>query len=80
MNTNMKNKNLRIPIGFCPKCSHAVIYAHDPKEKRNVTVRIAEDGYTGKTMLCAKCKTMLVILEKPKVARGYVAVPVVSFR
>ena len=77
---NTKTKNLRIPIGFCPKCSHAVIYAHDPKEKWNVTVRIAEDGFADKTVLCAKCKTMLVILEKPKVARGYVAVPVVSFR
>ena len=35
-------------------------------------MRIAEPGYTGPTYRCARCDTMLVIIEKPKVAAGYV--------
>jgi hypothetical protein len=41
-----------------------------------VTVRIAEPGYTGPTYRCAHCSTMLVVIEKPKVAAGYVAIPI----
>jgi len=41
-----------------------------------VTVRIAEPGYTGPTYRCAHCNTMLVVIEKPKVAAGYIAVPI----
>ena len=37
-----------------------------------------DESYHGKAMLCGKCKTMLAVIEKPKVARGYVAIPVTS--
>ena len=62
----------RIPIARCPVdgCGRTLLYSTDPKEKNTVTV--------SKAMLCGKCKTMLAVIEKPKVARGYVAIPVTS--
>ena len=48
------------------------------RDKLTVTVRAADESYHGKAMLCGKCKTMLAVIEKPKVARGYVAIPVTS--
>ena len=41
------------------------------RDKLTVTVRAADESYHGKAMLCGKCKTMLAVIEKPKVARGY---------
>ena len=66
----MKNK---IPIARCPNCGRTVL-----RDKLTVTVRAADESYHGKAMLCGKCKTMLAVIEKPKVARGYVAIPVTS--
>ena len=40
--------------------------------------RCTNCGRTVLSMLCGKCKTMLAVIEKPKVARGYVAVPIIS--
>lgn len=74
----MKTERKHIPIGFCPSCGRAVLYAADPQEKRYVIVRIAEEDYRGKTVLCAKCKAMLAVIEKPHVATGYIAVPIVT--
>jgi hypothetical protein len=37
---------------------------------------IANDGCQGKTMMCPKCKAVLKVIEKPKVAAGYVAIPI----
>ncbi len=71
----MQNK---IPIAHCPKCGRTILYSDNPHDKLTVTVRTADESYHGKTMLCAKCKTMLAVIEKPKVARGYVAIPIIS--
>lgn len=70
----------RIPIARCPVdgCERTLLYSTDPKEKSTVTVCVAKPDYQGKTMLCPRCKTMLAVIEKPKVARGYVAIPVTS--
>ena len=68
----------KIPIAKCanPECGRTILYSKNPREKLNVTVRIAEPGYTGPTYRCAHCNTMLVVIEKPKVAAGYVAIPI----
>ena len=74
----MNNKNLRIPIARCPvpDCGRTLMYSGDPKDKHTVMLSIATDGYHGKTMMCPKCKTVLKVIEKPKVAAGYVAIPI----
>ena len=61
-----------------PECGRTILYSKNPREKLNVTVRIAEPGYTGPTYRCAHCNTMLVVIEKPKVAAGYVALPIIA--
>lgn len=71
----MQNK---IPIARCPECGRTILYSDNPRDKLTVTVRTADESYHGKTMLCAKCKIMLAVIEKPKVARGYVAIPIIS--
>ena len=43
-----------------------------------IRVILADENYRGKTQLCAKCKTMYAVIEKPKVAMGYVAIPIVT--
>lgn len=70
----------RIPTVRCPMdgCGRTLLYSTDLKEKNTVTVSVAKPDYQGKTMLCPRCKTMLAVIEKPKVARGYVAIPVTS--
>ena len=74
----MNNKIKRIPIARCPvpDCGRTLMYSGDPKDKHTVTLSIANDGYQGKTMMCPKCKTVLKVIEKPKVAAGYVAIPI----
>ena len=62
-------KNTRIPIARCPSCRHSLLYARDPRKKKDVTVRVAEPDFDG--------KTMLAVIEKPAVAAGYVAVPII---
>ena len=54
------------------------LYSDDPREKKNVTVGVAEPDYHGAMMLCGKCKTMLAVIEKPKVAEGFVALPIIN--
>ncbi len=68
----------KIPIAKCanPTCGCTIMYSENPREKLNVTVRMAEAGYTGPTFMCPRCKQMLVVIEKPKVAEGYVALPI----
>ena len=68
----------KYPIAHCPNCRRTILYSDNPKDKLNVTVRTAEPDYHGTTVLCAKCKTMLAVIEKPKVAQGFVAVPIIS--
>jgi hypothetical protein len=70
----------KIPIAKCanPECGCSILYSNNPREKRNVTVRMAEPNYTGPIFMCPRCKKMLVVIEKPKVAAGYVALPVIQ--
>ena len=68
----------KFPIARCanPACGCTILYSENPREKLNVTVRMAKAGYTGPTFMCPRCKQMLVVIEKPKVAAGYVALPI----
>ena len=70
----------KIPIAKCanPECERTILYSKNPREKLNVTVRMAEPNYTGPTFMCPRCKKMLVVIEKPKVATGYVALPIIA--
>ena len=68
----------KYPIAYCPVCHRTVLYSDDPREKKNVTVGVVEPDYHGTMMLCGKCKTMLAVIEKPKVAEGFVALPIIS--
>lgn len=68
----MNNKR-KIPIGRCPNCGSAVIYSDNGADKLRFTVIRADDDYKGQTYLCAKCKTMVAVIESPKVAHGYTA-------
>ena len=75
------DKNIkRIPVARCPntECRRTLLYSDDPKDKLRITTRVAENGYKGKSMFCSRCKTMVAIIEKPKVAHGYVAIPIMS--
>ena len=75
------DKNIkRIPIARCPNpdCSRTLLFSCDPKDKLRITTKIADESYQGKTMICSRCKTTVAIIEKPKVARGYVAIPIIN--
>ena len=74
--------NTRIPIARCPvpDCGRTLMYSGDPKDKHTVMLSIANDGYLGKTMMCPKCKTVLKVIEKPKVAAGYLAIPIINYK
>ena len=76
----MENKIKRIPIARCPNpdCSRTLLFSCDPKDRLHITTKIADESYQGKTMICSRCKTTVAIIEKPKVARGYVAIPIVG--
>ena len=67
----------KYPIAYCPVCHRTMLYSDDPREKKNVTVSIAAPDYHGAMMLCGKCKIMLSVIEKPKVAEGFVALPII---
>ena len=77
----MNNKNIkRIPIARCPVpyCGRTLMYSGDPKDKHTVILSVANEGYQGKTMMCPKCKTVLKVIENPKVAAGYISLPIIS--
>ena len=76
----MENKIKRIPIARCPNpdCSRTLLFSCDPKDKFRITTKIADESHQGKTMICSRCKTTVAIIEKPKVERGYVAIPIYS--
>ena len=75
-----KETQNKIPIAKCanPTCGCTILYSENLREKLNVTVWVAEAGYTGPTFMCPRCKQMLAVIEKPKVAAGYVAIPIFS--
>lgn len=74
----MNTKNKRIPIARCPNsnCGRTLFFSCDPKDKFYITTQIADESYKGKTMMCSRCKTLVAIIEKPRVASGYVAIPI----
>ena len=61
----MKYANKKSPVGFCPTCNRPIIYSSNGKDKNAIIVSCADDDYKGRTYLCAKCKTMVAISEKP---------------
>jgi len=54
----------RVPIAFCPRCGHTIFYSGNPKDRNTVALVPASERDPGKTVLCAKCKTMLSVREK----------------
>ena len=74
----LEKKVKRIPIARCPNldCSRTLLFSCDPKDKLRITTKIADESYQGKTMICSRCKATVAIIEKPKVACGYVAIPI----
>lgn len=64
-----------VPVGRCPSCHYSVIYSANPKAGRSLMLKIAEDDFPGRMVLCAKCKKMLAIVEPQFVVSEPVAVP-----
>ena len=73
----MKSKKYYYPIAFCPLCRRAVMYSGDPRDKNAVEVKVAGEEYSGRTVFCAKCKTMLALVER-RGENGVVFVPMLS--
>ncbi len=69
----------RIPVGKCPCCNHIIAYSNNSKLKRNIVIKKVSDSFDGATILCAKCKTMLSIVEKTTTVQNYVSVPIIKF-
>lgn len=60
----MKYANRKIPVGFCPTCNRPIIYSGHGKDKNDIAIECANEDYDGKTYLCAKCKSLLIITDK----------------
>jgi hypothetical protein len=77
----MKDNIKRIPIARCPNsdCGRTLLFSSEPMDKYNVITRVVTENYKGKSMMCSRCKTLVAIIEKPKVTRGYVAIPIVNY-
>lgn len=77
----METKIKRIPIARCPNsdCGRTLLFSCDPKDKLNITTKVVTENYKGKSMICSRCKTSVAIIEKPKAARGYVAIQIVNY-
>lgn len=65
----------RIPIGKCPSCNHPIIYSSEPKSKWGLVLKIADDDFHGRTVICAKCKKMIAIIDVPVVVREPIMAP-----
>ena len=61
----LRKAGKKIPIGKCPRCKSNIIYSSNGADKKNISVINADDHYKGRTYLCAKCKTMVAVIEKP---------------
>lgn len=66
------------PIACCPGCGRTVLYSDGPNNQLSTIVRVADETYHGKTVLCAKCQSILAVIENPKIARGYHTIPIIS--
>lgn len=60
-------KNRKTPIGKCPVCNSTVIYSDNGADKKQISVVCANGDYKGHTYLCAKCKTMVAVIEKHQI-------------
>ena len=62
------DKKQRIPIARCPNknCGCTIVYSSNGKDKLKLTLATAENDYLGPTILCARCKTMIRIVEYSK--------------
>jgi hypothetical protein len=74
----LKYANRKIPVGFCPTCNRPIIYSSNGKDKNAIIVSRADDDYIGRTYLCAKCKTMVRIIEKTKATFEYESMPIIG--
>ena len=65
----MENKIKRIPIARCPNsdCGRTLLFSSEPMDKYNVITKVVTDNYKGRSMMCARCKTLVAIIDKPKV-------------
>ncbi len=59
----MKYAKRRIPIGDCPNCGRPVVYSDSGADKKYISVICVDDDYVGHTQICAKCKTMVAVIE-----------------
>lgn len=60
----MKYEKRRIPVGDCPNCGRPVVFSCNGTEKKYISVISVDDDYKGPTQMCAKCKTMVAVIEK----------------
>ena len=63
----LKASKRRIPVGRCPNCGSTVVYSDAGTDKKYISVIYADDDYKGTTYLCAKCKTMIAIIDNRKI-------------
>lgn len=73
-----KERKKRYPVAKCPFCNHSIVYSSNPKDKADFEILLANDEYQGKTQLCAKCKAMLIVLDKKSLPLGFKAIPIYS--
>ena len=59
----LKSTKRRTPIGKCPNCGSTIVYSDKGTDKKYISVICAGDDYKGTTYLCAKCKTMVAIID-----------------
>ena len=65
------------PIAWCPVCDRAVLYSSDPKQRSQVTVRVAGDDDRDRMIRCAKCGSMLIQEDEP--SARYVTIPCLGY-
>ena len=59
----MKYSKRRIPVSNCPNCGRPVVYSDNGSDKKYISVICVNDDYEGPTHMCAKCKTMVAVIE-----------------
>ena len=65
--------NYKIPVGFCPKCNAHIVYSDDGTDKNNIEVVCVDSNYKGKTIMCRRCKSMLIVREKRTIISSWFA-------
>ena len=63
----MKYTKRRIPVGDCPNCGRPVVYSDNGADKKYISVTSVNDDYKGHTQMCAKCKTMVAVIENRRI-------------